>query len=171
MNLFYRIAVTTLSIPSLRERAEDLPTLVAHWLAHLRECYGLQPRSLDDDAYARLLNYGWPGNVRELRNAIEGSMLLSDGPVIKAEKFPAEIGTAAHPAMPAAPLAADLPAQVAGESLKTAEADYIRHERARHSGNLMQTAIHLGISNNMLYEIIRNYKLVYAVSDVRRRGA
>ncbi|CAN0628150.1 sigma-54 dependent transcriptional regulator, acetoin dehydrogenase operon transcriptional activator AcoR [Burkholderia multivorans] len=170
MDLFYRIAVTTVSIPSLRERAEDLPALVDHWLSHLCECYGLQPRSFDDDAYARLLNYGWPGNVRELRNAIEGSLLLSDGPVIKADKLPAEIGAAARPAMPAAPLAADLPAQAAGESLKTAEADYIRRALARHAGNLTQTASHLGIAKSTLYEKIRKYKLVDAVSDVRRRG-
>lgn len=92
MDLFHRIAVTAASIPDLRERIEDLPSLIAYWLARLCERHGLPPRQFDDEAYARRLDCPWSGNVRELRNAIEGLVLLSDGPVITAEKQPAEIG-------------------------------------------------------------------------------
>ncbi|WP_260464120.1 sigma-54-dependent Fis family transcriptional regulator [Burkholderia sp. Bp8963] len=170
MDLYYRIAVTTVSIPSLRERREDLPALIAHWLAHLCECYGLPPRSFDDEAYAHLLNYSWPGNVRELRNAIEGSLLLSDGPTITIDTLPAEIGAAAPGDVCAVPPVAGLPVAAAGESLKTAEAESIRRALARHSGNLTKAAGQLGIAKSTLYEKIRKYQLLDAVSDVRKRG-
>ncbi|WP_226382928.1 sigma-54-dependent Fis family transcriptional regulator [Burkholderia mayonis] len=173
MDLFYRIAVTTVSIPNLRERAEDLPSLIAHWLAHLCECYGLPPRTFDDDAYARLMEYPWPGNVRELRNAIEGSLLLSDGPVITADKLPAEIGVSADSAAHMAPSAKDaLESESGGSaSLKCAEAEYIRRALDRHGGNLTKTANQLDIAKSTLYEKIRKYDLLKAVSDTRRRGA
>ncbi|MGU2420351.1 MULTISPECIES: sigma-54-dependent Fis family transcriptional regulator [Burkholderia cepacia complex] len=172
MDLFYRIAVTTVSIPTLRERGEDLPALIAYWLAHLCECYGLPPRAFDDEAYDRLLNYPWPGNVRELRNAIEGSLLLSEGAVITADKLPAEIGAATRStAHTTQQQALDTPAPDTADSLKTAEAEYIRRALARHGGNLTQAASQLGIAKSTLYEKIRKYDLLAAVSDVRKRGA
>jgi transcriptional regulator of acetoin/glycerol metabolism len=171
MDLFYRIAVTTVSIPSLRERSEDVPALIAHWLAHLCACYGLPARSFDDEAYARLLSYAWPGNVRELRNAIEGSLLLADGAVITADKLPTEVGAAGSITARSTPPATDEPAPRAAASLKTAEADYIRRALACHAGNLTQAASQLGIAKSTLYEKIRKYNLLEAVSDVRRRGA
>ncbi|CAB3755502.1 sigma-54-dependent Fis family transcriptional regulator [Burkholderia paludis] len=170
MDLYYRIAVTTVSIPSLRERGEDLPALIAHWLAQLCDSYGLAPRTFDDDAYARLLRYPWPGNVRELRNAIEGSLLLSDGPVIRADRLPAEIGAAAS-VDACAVQAADALAPDVGDSLKKAEAESIRRALARHAGNLTKTAGQLGIAKSTLYEKIRKYRLLDAVSDVRRSRA
>ncbi|SIT46989.1 GAF modulated sigma54 specific transcriptional regulator, Fis family [Paraburkholderia piptadeniae] len=170
MDLFYRIAVTTVSIPSLRERREDLPALIAYWLRHLCECYGLPPRSFDDEAYACLLNYAWPGNVRELRNAIEGALLLADGPAITADKLPAEVGAARPSVEQLAPQELHEAVAVTGESLKMAEAEYIRQALARHRGNLTQAAAQLGIAKSTLYEKLRRYDLLAAVSDVRRRG-
>ncbi|KER69975.1 Fis family transcriptional regulator [Burkholderia cepacia] len=170
MDLFYRIAVTTVSIPNLRERGEDLPALIAHWLAHLCESYGLAPRSFDDDAYARLLDYSWPGNVRELRNAIEGSLLLSDGPTITVDNLPAEIGGAAADLQTGQPVVTGPAAPGTGESLRMAEAESIRRALARHAGNLTKAAGQLGIAKSTLYEKIRKYHLLEAVSDVRKRS-
>ena len=167
MDLFYRIAVTTVSIPSLRERTEDLPALIAHWIAHLSECYGLPARRFDDDAYARLLSYAWPGNVRELRNAIEGSLLLADGDLITADKLPAEIGAAATSTVRAAQPLTSQPGPAAADSLKMAEAETIRRALAQHAGNLTQAANQLGIAKSTLYEKIRKYNLLEAVGDVR----
>ncbi|SIT35046.1 GAF modulated sigma54 specific transcriptional regulator, Fis family [Paraburkholderia ribeironis] len=171
MDLFYRIAVTTVSIPSLRERGEDLPTLIDYWLRHLCESYGLPAKSFDEQAYACLLNYAWPGNVRELRNAIEGALLLADGPTITADKLPAEVGVASSSTVHL--VQREFPEQVVatGDSLKTAEAEYIRRALARCEGNLTQAAAQLGIAKSTLYEKLRRYDLVAAVSDVRRRGA
>ncbi|SDC95488.1 sigma-54-dependent Fis family transcriptional regulator [Paraburkholderia lycopersici] len=170
MDLFYRIAVTTVSIPSLRERIEDLPALIAYWLEHMRGSYGLQDRSFDDEAYACLLNYSWPGNVRELRNAIEGSLLLADGPVISAEKLPAEVRAPVAPAACGAPGVTSASEPSTEASLRMAEAETIRRALDRHAGNLTQAANQLGIAKSTLYEKVRRYELVAAVSHARRTG-
>ncbi|GAB6852402.1 sigma-54-dependent Fis family transcriptional regulator [Paraburkholderia kururiensis] len=171
MDLFYRIAVTTISIPSLRERTEDLPALMAYWLERLCQSYGLPARSFDDEAYARLLAYPWPGNVRELRNAIEGSLLLASGSVITADKLPAEIRATAALAGYVAKQAAAVEPGSAEDSLKLAEAETIRRALDRNAGNLTQTANQLGIAKSTLYEKLRRYDLIARVSDVRRRAA
>ncbi|ACC75205.1 sigma-54-dependent Fis family transcriptional regulator [Paraburkholderia phymatum] len=171
MDLFYRIAVTTVSIPSLRERGEDLPTLISYWLGYLCDCYGLTPRSFDAEAYACMLKYEWPGNVRELRNAIEGALLLAEGTTITVEKLPVEVAAAAATAVHLAQGEMTEPVMATGDSLKTAEAEYIRRALARCGGNLTQAAAQLGIAKSTLYEKLRRYDLIAAVSDVRRREA
>ncbi|MEK7917697.1 sigma-54-dependent Fis family transcriptional regulator [Burkholderia contaminans] len=171
MDLFYRIAVTTVSIPCMRERKEDLPALITYWLTRLCERYGLPPKSFDNDAYARLLSYNWPGNVRELRNAIEGSLLLTEGNVITGEKLPVEIGARKAHDVRTAQTSDSEPRHGAIESLQMAEAESIRRALARHAGNLTHAASQLGIAKSTLYEKIRKYKLLEAVSEVRRRGA
>ena len=168
MDLFYRIAVTTVSIPSLRERRDDLPELIGHWLRRLCERYGLPPRSFDDDALTRLLDYDWPGNVRELRNAIEGALLMTDGPVITSANLPAEI-VAANAETIGAPFAVfDAAGDETSASLQAVEAESIRRALARHAGNLTQAAGQLGIAKSTLYEKIRRYGLADAVGEVRR---
>jgi len=171
MDLFYRIAVTTVSIPSLRERTEDLPALIAYWLEHMCRSYGLPDRSFDDEAYACLLNYSWPGNVRELRNAIEGSLLLAHGPVIGAERLPAEVCSPVVPGAYGAPGVTGAPEPGTEESLRMAEAETIRRALDRHAGNLTQAANQLGIAKSTLYEKVRRYDLLAAVSHARRTGS
>src|SRR5258708_40022797 len=77
MALYYRLAVTNISIPPLRERKTDLPEMIEHWLSVSRKRYGVTHAVFDDAAYGCLLNYTWPGNVREMRNAIEGAVLMA----------------------------------------------------------------------------------------------
>ncbi|WP_454726394.1 MULTISPECIES: sigma-54-dependent Fis family transcriptional regulator [Cupriavidus] len=170
MDLFYRIAVTNIAIPPLRERKDDIPALVAHWLTHLCERYGLPLASFDDDAYACLLAYDWPGNVRELRNALEGSLLMADGGVITVDKLPLEIGSGGPRDAAGAPAAAVVsPAAV--YSLEMAEAESIRRAVAYSGGNLTKTASHLGIAKSTLYQKIRKYGLAAALSETRGRVA
>lgn len=169
MDLFYRIAVTTVSIPPLRDRKDDLPGLIAHWLTHLCERYGLPATSFDDEAYACLLTYDWPGNVRELRNAIEGSLLMAKDCVITTDKLPSEIaigsimsrGGAEHEATP--PFSAKI------YSLEKTESESIREALAYNGGNLTKTALQLGIAKSTLYQKIRKYGLLQAVSETRGR--
>ena len=175
MDLFYRIAVTTVSIPALRERKEDLPVLIAYWLKHLSERYGLPEASFDDEARACLLRYDWPGNVRELRNVIEGSLLMTEGGVITADKLPAELCTdrvrGGADAGGADAVRQDVAgaAPVAVPSLEMAEVESIRQALAYNSGNLTKAAGHLGIAKSTLYEKIRKYGLGKAVHENRRR--
>ncbi|HJV83222.1 sigma-54-dependent Fis family transcriptional regulator [Noviherbaspirillum sp.] len=169
MDLFYRIAVTNVLIPPLRERKADLPALISYWLSHLCERYGLPAASFDDEAFARLAQYDWPGNVRELRNVIESSLLMTQGSVISSDNLPPEIGSAVQ-ALPAASIAGTAPAGGKACSLEAAEAESIRGALTFSGGNLTRAAAQLGIAKSTLYQKIRKYGLDGAVSETRSRA-
>jgi two-component system nitrogen regulation response regulator NtrX len=81
-DLFYRLNVLPLRVPSLRDRREDIPLLVRHFLTLLAHQDGLPAKGIDDAALQRLMELEWPGNVRELRNTVERLLILSNGPRI-----------------------------------------------------------------------------------------
>ncbi len=80
-DLYHRIYVFPLMLPPLRERAEDIPALVAHFAAQVSEQNGWKPKPFEPAAIQELQRYAWPGNVRELRNVVERLLLLAEGPV------------------------------------------------------------------------------------------
>src|ERR1700749_547445 len=90
-DLFYRLNVICLDLPPLRNRKEDIPLLVNHFLEFYANENGLSPRRLSADALRALVDYEWPGNVRELENSIERGVVLSSGPVIGADLLPGHI--------------------------------------------------------------------------------
>ncbi|MDA8163849.1 MAG: sigma-54 dependent transcriptional regulator [Desulfobacteraceae bacterium] len=90
-DLFYRINVLTIEMPPLRERKEDIPLLVNHFIEKLNRRLNLAIEKVDNDCLERLLEYSWPGNVRELENAIERAMVLSEGKVLTADNLPREL--------------------------------------------------------------------------------
>src|SRR5512143_3329363 len=87
-DLFYRLNVVPIRLPALRERATDIPELVAHFIAKYNQRLGKRVERVDDDAMQMLLGYGWPGNIRELENVLERSVLFAEGPVIHASSLP-----------------------------------------------------------------------------------
>jgi two-component system nitrogen regulation response regulator NtrX len=94
-DLFYRLNVVPIRVPSLRERREDIPVLARHFMARSAETSGLPPRELGEDALAALQAYEWPGNVRQLRNVIDWLLIMAPGDgrePIRADMLPSEIG-------------------------------------------------------------------------------
>ena len=89
-DLYYRINVITLNLPALRERKEDIPLLVEHFIKKLNGKNG-STRSLSGEGLDRLIQYGYPGNVRELKNLIERVFMLSDNDVIGLKDLPVEV--------------------------------------------------------------------------------
>ena len=87
-DLFYRLSVFPIDVPPLRDRREDLPLLVWHFVRHFAQKMGKAIEGIPPEAMARLQQYAWPGNVRELRNLIERAVILSDTPMLRVE-FPA----------------------------------------------------------------------------------
>jgi DNA-binding NtrC family response regulator len=87
-DLFYRINTIEIRVPSLHERADDIPHLANHFLHEFGEKYNRPSQTLSQTAYERLFNYPWPGNVRELQNVIERAVLLTKGDVIDESVFP-----------------------------------------------------------------------------------
>jgi DNA-binding NtrC family response regulator len=87
-DLYYRINVISLQIPPLRDRKEDIKSLVAHYLAKYTHEMGKQVKEISPQALEVMINYSWPGNVRELQNVVERAILISDGAVIDPEHLP-----------------------------------------------------------------------------------
>jgi formate hydrogenlyase transcriptional activator len=114
-DLFYRLSVFPIRIPALRERAQDIPPLVRHYVGHIARRLGKSPMEVSPDALTRLVAYSWPGNVRELQNVIERAVILTSDRVIEAETL----------ALPDRPLSS-APVIAAGiRSLEDAERDAI----------------------------------------------
>ncbi len=87
-DLYYRLNVIHIHMPPLRDRKEDIPLLVEHFLVKFRHAPGAIPTTITEEALARLVDYDWPGNVRELENAIERAVVLSRGNPITVEHLP-----------------------------------------------------------------------------------
>lgn len=154
-DLFYRVNVVKITLPPLRDRKEDIPPLVDHFLERIAKENGTPKTRIDDDALRVLKNHSWPGNVRELENEIRRAAALSDGD-ITAESLREEI----RPPKP--PLS--IPA---GNSLKAIVRDATREVERRVIGNVLEktgwvkseTARILEISRPTLDTKIESYKL------------
>ncbi|WP_199406688.1 sigma-54-dependent Fis family transcriptional regulator [Chromobacterium sp. ATCC 53434] len=140
-DLYHRLCVTTLCLPSLRERRDDIPAIVAHLNARLALKYGTPAKTLDDAACRALEGYRWPGNVRELQNVYETMFALCDGDRIDAALLPGEIAGPADAA----------PEPGGPGRLDEMEKQAIRAAIARADGNLSLAARTLGISRSTLY--------------------
>ncbi|PTN33963.1 sigma-54 dependent transcriptional regulator [Desulfonatronum sp. SC1] len=149
--LLHRINVFNIHTPPLRERKEDIPLLVEHFLASLPTT----PTRfrITDKAMHCLLNYSWPGNVRELRNVMERSMILADENVITERALPRELVTQSL----AEADGQEDPGSVF--SLSSMERDHIGRVLAHHNGNRQQAAKALGIGRKTLYRKLKEYDL------------
>ena len=98
--LYYRLNVVPIHLPPLRERREDIPLLVDHFLARFNERLKKQVTGAEPEAIDRLISHQWPGNIRELENVIERTILFCEGPLIRLADLPGELGGTPHPAMP-----------------------------------------------------------------------
>jgi two-component system response regulator AtoC len=87
-DLYYRLNVIQVHLPPLRERREDIPTLIEHFVGRTNAKLGMNAEGVSPEAMKVLLDYAWPGNVRELENTIERAMVLSDGPRIEVTGLP-----------------------------------------------------------------------------------
>jgi DNA-binding NtrC family response regulator len=137
-DLYYRLNVVPMNIPPLRERKEDIPYLVDHFVKK----FGGE---ISEGALERLVNYHWPGNVRELENVIERSILLAKGPRVEADDIKIESGIGR--ARPAFTTDAFLPE---GMTLDQYEQSIIREALKRANGNKSQAARLLGLTRNAL---------------------
>ncbi len=151
-DLYYRLNVVGIVIPALRERPEDLPLLIEHFLAAAAERLRREPRALAPGAYRALLAHAWPGNVRELEHAVEQAMALSSGGTIELDDLPAAVRGAADTAPPA-----DLGGGTSVKDAKQAVVDrferqYLAAALARHRGNISKAADDIGMYRQQLQQ-------------------
>jgi two-component system response regulator HydG len=145
-DLFYRLNVIAFAIPPLRERREDIPLLVEHFLDRFNRKQGRALR-LEDDALQLLLGHPWPGNVRELEHALERMVILGEGDTITIDDLPSRIANRGE---------AELAAPSRG-SLADTEKAHIREMLERHGWNYSRTADALGISRTTLWRKLKEY--------------
>ncbi|GAB4373639.1 MAG: hypothetical protein Kow0062_10890 [Acidobacteriota bacterium] len=147
-DLLYRLAGSTVTIPPLRERPEDIIPLARAFAREAAETFGVAPAGLDGAAARLLLGYDWPGNVRELRHAIFRAVALSGGGLIGPELLPRALGHEADTARGEALFALSRPFREARDAF---ERLYYRSLVERYAGNMSRAAKAAGISRSQLY--------------------
>jgi Nif-specific regulatory protein len=165
-DLYYRLNVVPILLPSLRERREDIPLLVAHFLRKAVLENGKKVKYVSDEAMAYLMNYAWPGNIRELENAVERAVIHCKSDTLEVELFPipgpkgpmpatsSKAGVLSVPEGESEEAPGDLPGAV--EKL---ERKLIQAALSAHAGNQRKTAKALGVTERILGYKIKAYGL------------
>jgi DNA-binding NtrC family response regulator len=148
-DLYFRLGVFTVILPPLRDRRDDIPLLVDHFIERFNADTGKRVRRVEPAALALLQAHAWPGNVRELRNAVERGVILADGEVLGLEHLPPDVHAADQEG-----LSLRVPL---GTSLDAVEREVIQATLRRTGGNKSRTASLLGISEKTLYNKLHRY--------------
>jgi transcriptional regulator with GAF, ATPase, and Fis domain len=162
-DLYYRLAVLRITMPTLRDRSEDIPMLVRHFVQkHAKRCK-VKPRPVSREALCLLRNYDWPGNVRELENAIERALVLGSSDMILPEDLPESLLE-----RPSAPEMTEAKYHTAVKELKRRLIlDAVEQTR----GSYADAARILGVHPNYLHRLIRNLELKEVLKDALRDRA
>ncbi len=158
-DLFYRLNVIPLEVPALRERRDDIPLLVGHFLMEFSQEYGQKPKTIEDSALAMFREYQWPGNVRELRNIIERLIIMIPGPELAARDVPPPISLSHLDQQRVFFQPARGGNGASQLSLKTARAEFEREfitQKLRElDGNVSRTADAIGVERSNLHRKIK----------------
>jgi DNA-binding NtrC family response regulator len=149
-DLYYRLAVIPIEIPPLRERLEDVPLLVNHFLQKNAAHAGTEPKKIDAKAMERLVRYTWPGNVRELENAIERACALCENGTVRYGDLPPHVLHESE-VFAAQPEVEWQVGQRLDEFVRNQERKYIEMTLRFNQGSREKTASMLGISIATLY--------------------
>lgn len=166
-DLYHRLNVVTLRVPSLAERREDIPDLIQYFVGQVAQTSGLAPRRIGEDAIAVLQAHDWPGNVRELRNNVERLLILAGGDAnaaITADMLPDEIGS--NVPLPVNGGAEHLMSLPLREAREIFEREYLLAQINRFGGNISRTAEFVGMERSALHRKLR----ALGVSSEQRAG-
>jgi PAS domain S-box-containing protein len=147
-DLYYRINVMKLELPPLRDRKEDIPLLVEHFIGRFNRLHNKNICCITNEVTAVLLSYNYPGNVRELENIIEHCFVLCDGKVIEAKHLPSSIRPS---------LKSELTKDSEPTTIKQMEIVFIKQALGRNKGNKTATAKQLGIDKSTLFRKMKAF--------------
>jgi transcriptional regulator with PAS, ATPase and Fis domain len=154
-DLYYRVNVVRLQLPPLRDRREDIPLLVDHFVSKFNQLQDRHIGGVSEEVMAVLFKHDFPGNIRELENIIEHAFVLCRGPLIQLQHLPPELyGTFDSS-----------PSGGGGLTLKALEELYITEALRRHNGNRAAAARELGINPSTLFRKIKSLKIETPTSD------
>jgi transcriptional regulator with PAS, ATPase and Fis domain len=158
-DLYYRINIVRLQLPALRDRREDIPLLVEHFIGEFNRLQDRHIVGVSEEVMAVLFKHDFPGNIRELENVIEHAFVLCRGPLIQLQHLPPELYGSFESRTPAG----------GGLTLKALEEMYISEALRRHQGNRAAAARELGINPSTLFRKIKSLNIEVPDSDGRSR--
>ncbi len=162
-DLFYRLNVITITLPSLRERGDDAKQLADYYIQHYNKKFRKKIEGLTPGAVELLMEYHWPGNIRELKNLIERAMILEDPPLIDVSALPIEpakhVPSSSDFGLPEISIPED------GTSLEKVEEELVRQALVRARGNQTRAAKLLDISRDALRYKMKKFQLQEQISD------
>ncbi|WP_146394424.1 sigma 54-interacting transcriptional regulator [Planctomycetes bacterium CA13] len=147
-DLYYRLNIVRIELPTLSQRREDIPLLIHHFIERFNVEQEKRVRSVSEDALKRLLDYSYPGNIRELQNIIEHAVVLSRGDQIELASLPPDLLVEPTKHVEATPFTA-------------AEADVIIQTLRQHNGHRGNTAKTLGIDKTTLWRKMKKFRITY----------
>jgi len=157
-DLFYRLNVVPIRVPSLRECKEDIPLMARYFMERAAKAAGVSPRPFGEDALIALKNYDWPGNVRQLRNVVEWLLIMAPGEtrdLIRADMLPPDV-SAVTPAV----LRWEKSSEIMGLPLREArelfEREYLLSQVSRFGGNISRTATFVGMERSALHRKLKS---------------
>jgi two-component system nitrogen regulation response regulator NtrX len=157
-DLFHRLGVVPIRVPSLAEHREDVPELIDFFMEQISAATGLPRRRIGEDAMAVLQSHDWPGNVRQLRNNVERLLILATGDAdteITADKLPSEVG-ALVPTTPNGAGGEKLMGLPLRDAREIFEREYLVAQIARFSGNISRTAEFIGMERSALHRKLKS---------------
>jgi DNA-binding NtrC family response regulator len=158
-DLYYRLSVFPLEIPSLQERSEDIPDWVNYLIEWFNKLYFKEIQDADPLVVKALQEYSWPGNIRELENVIERAYILETTSTLRAENFPQELfGDLNNPAEIAMDITQPL-AEVRRQSLEHIERQYLKELMSKYFGRINRAAEAAGITTRQLHKLLSKYRI------------
>ncbi len=157
-DLFHRLSVVPIRVPSLAERRDDIPELISFFMDQMTTTAGLPRRQIAEDAMAILQSHDWPGNIRQLRNNVERLMILAAGDPeteITADLLPSEVG-ALVPATPTGAGGEKLMSLPLREAREVFEREYLMAQVSRFGGNISRTAEFIGMERSALHRKLKS---------------
>ncbi|MBU1287705.1 MAG: sigma 54-interacting transcriptional regulator, partial [Alphaproteobacteria bacterium] len=155
-DLFYRLSVVPLRVPSLAERRDDIGDLVSYFIDRISDSSGLTPRAFSEEAMAVLQSMDWPGNIRQLRNVVERILILSPSDSsrpVSVDELPRDTGSGAMQNSKSGS------AELVGLSLRDAreqfEREYLALQITRFNGNISRTAEFIGMERSALHRKLK----------------
>ncbi|MDR1274019.1 MAG: sigma-54 dependent transcriptional regulator [Odoribacteraceae bacterium] len=157
LDLFYRLNVFTIQVPSLRERRDDIPLLIDHFIAKYNKMLGMNVTGITPRAVNKLVLHEWPGNIRDLENAVQSAMILSQNGVIDANHLPMRV--TGYPLSIEAGLLDEAEPNIIKKTNFAVEKKLIEDTLKRHDYNRTRTAAALHVSRKTLFNKMRKHGL------------
>ncbi len=170
-DLYYRLNVVPMPIPPLRDRKDDIPLLINHFIKHHAQKSGCAERPVSEGAMSAFLGYSWPGNIRQLKNLVEWMMMLGErqsgghsGETIQVSDLPPEIAGTIHAALKG-DWKTDMISLPLREAREVFEREYLLAQINRFGGNISRTAQFIGMERSALHRKLKSLHITTSERD------